>query len=78
VRILVPERGDPTTKIGLFILFCISRITPRRREVGHEASWLLGPDVHLLQLETDRDRVLVKHTDRIERQFVEVFACEFD
>jgi hypothetical protein len=21
---LVPERGDPTTKIGLFIVFCIS------------------------------------------------------
>jgi hypothetical protein len=23
VRMLVPERGEPTTKIGLFILFCI-------------------------------------------------------
>jgi hypothetical protein len=23
VRTLVPERGDPTTKIGLFILRCI-------------------------------------------------------
>jgi hypothetical protein len=34
--------------------------------------------VQLLQLETDRDRILVEHADRIEREFVEVFASEFD
>jgi hypothetical protein len=38
----------------------------------------LGPDVHLLELETGRDRVLVKHANRVERDFVEVFASDFD
>jgi hypothetical protein len=32
----------------------------------------------LSEVETGRDRVLVIHADRIEREFVEVFASEFD
>src|SRR5205814_5447201 len=31
-RTLVPERGDPTTKIGLFIVSCISVANPYRHE----------------------------------------------
>ena len=32
----------------------------------------------LLELKTGRARVLVKHTDRIEREFVKVFASELN
>ena len=32
----------------------------------------------VLERETSGDGILVKHTDRIERQFIKVFASEFD
>jgi tRNA A37 methylthiotransferase MiaB len=32
----------------------------------------------LLELKTGRARVLVKHTERIERELVKVFAAEFE
>lgn len=80
MRILVPERGDPTTKIGLFTLFCIwlIRIGDGRERLRLQFSVGWDQTCILLQLETGRDRVLVKHANRVERDFVEVFASECD
>jgi hypothetical protein len=67
VRIVDPDRPELMIKIGLFI---------RSTEDGILSSRWLG--YRLLEFETGRDRVLVKHANRIEREFVEVSASEFD
>jgi hypothetical protein len=47
VRTLVPERGDPTTKIGLAVWSCMSVAHPYRREDEESELHFFSGNFHL-------------------------------
>ena len=68
----------PIVSVGADDCFYEIVLNKKLLEMGETILSLRRLSYCLLEFEAGRDRVLVKHANRIEREFLEVFASEFD